>query len=327
MVRPFRFSITAPPLQPSLPAPDRVWVDEVRRIEDVGITTLVAVDHFTGGHGTEPMVALTAAAIVTSTLRLRTGVLGNDYRHPVLTHRMAATLDVLSGGRFDLGIGAGWMTSDYEAAGIPRDRPGIRVSRLEEAIAVIKGLFGPEPFSFEGEHYRITALDGTPKPVSRPRPPLLVGGGSPRVLRIAGREADIVNVSANLEPGVLGAHAVVDFAADRVAEKLTWVAEGAARSGRTLDEIELGIDHWLVKVTGSDAEATAFCERMAAQFGITGPDLAASPAVLVGTTGAIAEKLRADRDRFGFSAVHLDAGTPLGNLDDLLPVVAALAGT
>ena len=131
-----------------------------------------AADHFTGGYTFEPMVALTAAAAATTRLRLQTGVLGNDYRHPVLVHRMAALLDVVSDGRLVLGLGAGWITSDYEAAGIALDPPGVRVSRFAEALAVIKGLFGSAPFDFEGEHYSVHSLDGLPKPVQQPHPPL-----------------------------------------------------------------------------------------------------------------------------------------------------------
>ncbi len=176
--------------RPPCPRPTRPladWHAQLRHLEDLGLSSVVAADHFTGGYTFEPMVALTAAAAATTRLRLQTGVLGNDYRHPVLVHRMAALLDVVSDGRLVLGLGAGWMTSDYEAAGIALDPAGVRVSRFAEALAVIKGLFGPEPFDFAGEHYSVHALDGLPKPVQHPHPPLFVGGGSPRVLRLAGR--------------------------------------------------------------------------------------------------------------------------------------------
>src|SRR5438105_11466774 len=154
-----------------MPSPARPladWRAELRALEDLGIDTVVAADHFTDGYTFEPMVALTAAADCTDALRLQTGVLGNDYRHPVLVHRMAALLDVVSDGRLTLGLGAGWMTSDYEAAGIALDPPGVRVSRFAEALAVVKGLFGPEPFDFAGEYYSLRALDGLPKPVQQP---------------------------------------------------------------------------------------------------------------------------------------------------------------
>src|SRR5947209_6906537 len=156
--RPIRFGATLP--SPSQPI--EAWHRALRHLEDLGIDTLVAADHFTDGYDAEPMVALTAAAAATTAMHLQTGVLGNDYRHPVLVHRMAALLDVVSGGRLVLGLGAGWMISDYDAAGITLDEPAVRVDRFEEALAVVIGLFGPEPFDFDGEHYRVRALDGLP---------------------------------------------------------------------------------------------------------------------------------------------------------------------
>src|ERR1700730_16437379 len=176
-----RFAITAPRLN-SVAA----WRDQLGQIEDAGFDTVVVADRFTEGWDVEPMVALTAAAMATSRLRLQTGVLGNDYRHPVLVHRMAATLDVVSEGRFTLGLGAGWLRSDYEVAGIPLDPAGIRVTRLEEAVHVLRPLFGPAAVHHDGRHYRINGLTNVPAPVQRPHPPLLLGGGSPRVLRLAG---------------------------------------------------------------------------------------------------------------------------------------------
>ena len=133
-----------------------------------------------------------------TTLRVGTLVLGNDYKHPVVLAREMATLDLLSDGRLELGIGAGWMTADYEKAGIPLDRPGVRIARLAESITVLKGLLAAGPFTFHGEHYHVTELDGVPKPVQRPVPPFLVGGGGPKILALAAREAQIVGINANL---------------------------------------------------------------------------------------------------------------------------------
>src|SRR4051812_6983233 len=108
------------------------WDEDIRRLDAAGFDTLAVADHFTGGWTLEPMVGLAAASLASPRLRFQTNVLSNDYRHPVLVHRMAATLDVLSQGRFELGIGGGWMSSDYEAAGLPFDRPGLRIDRLAE---------------------------------------------------------------------------------------------------------------------------------------------------------------------------------------------------
>jgi probable F420-dependent oxidoreductase len=323
MTHPFRFAATLPPPV----APTTSWRDSLCRLEELGIDTLVAADHFTQGYESEPMVALTAAASATTSVRLQTGVLGNDYRHPVLVHRMAALLDVVSDGRFVLGLGAGWMTSDYEAAGIPLDEPAVRVDRFEEAIEVVKGLFGAAPFTFEGEHYRIHGLDGLPKPRQRPRPPLFLGGGSPRVLRIAGREGDIVGVNASLKAGELGEHAIRDLSADRVLKKLGWVREGAAAGHRDPGSLELEMNHWLARVTPTAADAADFLSRVGSRYGVDPAVLADSPSVLVGTVEQCIETLRQRRERFGFSVLQLDAGFPNPGLHDFAPVIAALSGT
>jgi probable F420-dependent oxidoreductase len=322
-MHPFHFAAT----MPAPAAPLAAWEAELRHLEDLGLSSVVAADHFTGGYAFEPMVALTAAAAATTRLRLQTGVLGNDYRHPVLVHRMAALLDVVSDGRLVLGLGAGWMTSDYEAAGIALDPPGVRVSRFAEALAVVKGLFGPEPFDFAGEHYTVRALDGLPKPVQQPCPPLFVGGGSPRVLRIAGREADIVGINASLRAGELGAHAVHDLSVERVAEKIGWTQEGAAAAGRDPHSLELEMNHWLARVTASAAAADDLLARMGARFGVDPGVLAASPSVLVGTVSQIVDVLQARREQLGISYLQLDAGFPTPALDAFAPVIEKLAGT
>jgi probable F420-dependent oxidoreductase len=156
----------------------RAWVTKARQIEDAGYATLLIRDHFIGepfGDQFAPIAALMAAADATTTLRVGNLVLDNDYRHPVILAKEAATLDVLSHGRFELGLGAGWAKHEYEQAGLPFDAPGVRVSRLEEALQVLKGLWAPDPLTFSGIYYAINHLDGFPKPVQRPHPPILVG--------------------------------------------------------------------------------------------------------------------------------------------------------
>jgi probable F420-dependent oxidoreductase len=322
-VHTFRFAATMPP--PA--APLHRWRADLRALEDLGISTVVAADHFTQGYAFEPMVALTAAAGCTTTLRLQTGVLGNDYRHPVLVHRMAAVLDVVSEGRLTLGLGAGWMTSDYEAAGIPLDPPAVRVDRFEEAVAVVIGLFADEPFDFVGEHYEIKGLDGLPKPVQRPHPPLFVGGGSRRVLGIAGRRADVVGINASLGAGELGAHAINDLSAPRVREKIGWVLDSADAAGRPRDAVELEMNHWLAKVTPTAAAARDLLDRVARRNGVDPDLLASSPAVLVGTTSQLVDTLRARRAELGISHLQLDAGFPTPDLQAFGPVIAELAET
>jgi probable F420-dependent oxidoreductase len=322
VAHPFRFAVTAPVLGTSMTE----WRDRLRQVEAMGFDTVVMADHFTAGWDTEPLVALTAVASWTSSLRVQTGVLGVDYRHPVLVHRMAATLDVVSEGRLTLGLGAGWLHTDYESAGLPYDPPGVRVSRLEEAVTIVKGLFGPDPFTYDGTHYRVNALVGVPPAVQKPHPPIFLGGGSPRVLRLAGRHGDVVGINASLRAGAMGREAVVDLSEERVAEKIGWVREGAAAAGRDPDELELEMNHWLMRVTETDAAADDLLARMAARFEVEPSFLARSPSVLVGTRARCEDILHERRERLGLSFFQLDAGFAPKDLDTLGPLVASLSG-
>ena len=225
MPHPFRFSAAMPPLTQSVSA----WRAELRRIEDLGYSAVAISDHFTKGWVMEPVVAMTAAAEATRNLRLLSLVLSNDYRHPALLQKALATLDVLSGGRVEIGLGAGWLESEYAAANIPFDPPGVRVDRLAESVDVIKGLFGPEPFNFVGKHYQIRDLDGLPKPVQAPHPPLLIGGGGRRMLELAGTVADIVGLNTTWRRGAPTGSALLDLTGDRVAAKVA-IARAAARA-------------------------------------------------------------------------------------------------
>ena len=315
-VRPFRF--LAP--MPRLDQPAGRWRDAVRRIEDLGFATVSISDHFTRGWVMEPVVAMTAAAAATERLRVLSLVLGNDYRHPVLVHKAMATLDVLSEGRVEIGVGAGWMRSDYQAAGIPYDEPAARIDRLEESVTVLKGLFGPGPLTFAGDHYRISGLDGLPKPVQRPHPPLLVGGGGRRVLSVAGRHADIVSVNPSLRDGVVTAELLTDATAERIDQKVAWVREAAAAAGRRPEEVELQLNLLVCQVATGPGQASLAVSSLA---GAADPTLLEkSPAVLAGSVGQCVEALQERRERFGISYVNLG-----GDVEAVAPVVARLAGT
>src|SRR3989442_15182966 len=162
------------------------WSEVARRAEALGYDTLLMPDHITDQLA--PMLALTAAAEATKTLRVGSFGFANDYRNPVLLSREAATLDLLSGGRLEVGIGAGWKTSDYEQLGIPYDTPKTRVDRMEEAVGLIKRLWTEEHVTHQGAHYRIRDATALPRPVQRPPPPVMIGGGRTRILAIAARE-------------------------------------------------------------------------------------------------------------------------------------------
>jgi probable F420-dependent oxidoreductase len=318
VTRPFRF--IAP--MPRLDQPAGRWRDAVRRIEDLGYDTVSISDHFTQGWVMEPVVAMTAAAEVTERLRVLSLVLGNDYRHPVLVHKAMATLDVLSGGRVEIGLGAGWLQSDYQAAGMPLDAPAARIDRLEEAAQILRGLFAPEPLTFAGRHYRIEGLEGLPAPVQRPHPPLLIGGGGRQVLSVAGRHADIVSVNPSLRHGKGTTSVVADATAQRIGQKLAWVREAAEAAGRRNDAIELQMSLLLCRIETSSSRAAEATSSLLAPSG-TDPLLAAdSPAVLVGSVDQCVEALQANRERFGISYVNVG-----GEVEAAAPIVRRLAGS
>ena len=322
MAHPFRFTAQAPDFDGSMAR----WRSELAWIADTGFTTVALADHFTGGYTMEPLVTLTAAAM-RSKLRVQTAVLGLDYRHPVLLHRAAATLDLLSQGRLELGLGAGWMSSDYEAAGMVMDPPGVRIERLEETLDVLDGLFAGEPFDYHGKHVRVEGLTGVPTAVQRPHPPFLIGGGGKRMLRLAGRRADIVGVNANLAAGVPGRESVLDVGWESMREKVGWAREGAEAAGRDFERLELSMAQWLLFVTESRTESEGLLSKLSGRLGVDPAWLDAAPGVLVGSTARVVEKLHETRDRLGISYIQVHAGPRSVDLRPLAPVVSALAGT
>jgi probable F420-dependent oxidoreductase len=263
------------------------------------------------------MVALSFAAAATTTLRVGMLVMGNDYRHPAVLAQDAATLDLMSDGRLEFGLGAGWMTADYEALGLPYDSHGVRIDRLAEALAVVKGAWGDGAFDFSGDHYSITAYDALPKPVQRPHPPILVGGGGPKLLRLAGREADIVGINPILSAGVIGADAARDTIGDATARKIGWVREGA---GERFDDLELQIRYFVAAVTD---DARGLAEAMAPGFGVSPDEALGSGAVLAGTVDEVCDTLQRRRDEWGVSYVVFGDD----QYEQFAPVVDRLAGT
>ncbi len=309
MTKPFRFGVQAKTAKTRAE-----WTELAKKAEDLGYDTLTIPDHFDGQLA--PAIALQAAADATTTLRVGALVWCNDYRHPVVFGNEMATLDLLSDGRLELGIGAGWMKSDYDAAGMTYDRPGIRIERMIESVKILKGLFGEGPFSFEGEHYTITDLDLMPKPLQKPHPPFLMGGGGPRFLRLAGRHADIVGVNPNLEAGVIDANTASDATAAKYTEKLSWVKEGA---GDRFHDIELNV-RVFVNIFTDDRQGTA--EMLAPGMGMTAADALESPLALVGDVESMTNDLLARRETYGFSYI----GIGPDEIDQFAPVVAELAG-
>ena len=291
--------------------------DFARRVEELGYSTFSMPDHFVD-HPLAPIPGIMAAATATTTLRVGTLVLGNDYKHPVVLANEAATIDLLSDGRLELGVGAGWMTADYEQGGFPLDSAGVRIARLDESLTVIKGLMADGPFTFHGEHYTIDALDGEPTPVQRPHPPIVVGGGGPKVLALAAKHAQIVGINANLRAGQ-GDHpdSVRSLTAAATDEKLDRLR---AAAGAGFADLEIQTLTGFVHVTDDRDPIAA---GIASHFGVRPEVALETPAVLVGSIEQIVEDLETRRERWQMSYVVV----PEEFVEVMAPVVAQLAGT
>jgi probable F420-dependent oxidoreductase len=310
--RPFRFGIqcSSPPDRGA-----RAWTELARTCEDLGYSTLTVADHF--DDQLAPIPALTAAANATSSLRIGTLVLCTDFNHPVVLAKEGATLDVLSDGRLELGLGAGWMTSDYEQVGIQLDAAGTRIERLGEALTVIDQLWSNTACTFNGRHFTITGLDGLPKPLQRPRPPILIGGGGRRLLTLAAQHADIVGINVDLRHGVIDDHAGPNATDDATAQKLAWIR---AAAGSRFDALEIHVRVHLVIVTN---DRRGMAAALGPSFGLNAEQALRSPHALAGSAEQIADDLRERRERWGISYI----GVGVEALHSLAPVVAKLAGT
>jgi probable F420-dependent oxidoreductase len=308
--RPFRFGVNV-----RTAASRTEWAAKARRMDALGYSVLSVPDHLAAMLA--PLPALAAAAEATTRLRVGTAVLNNDLRHPVLVAREAATVDVLTDGRLELGLGAGHMKSEYDAAGLTFDPGRRRVDRLAEAVSVIKALLGGRTVTFTGEHYRVREHALHPLPVQRPRPPLFIGGNSTAVLTLAAKEADIVGFTgiAFRSGGV--APDVSDWRAERVDEQVAMVREAAGGRG---DSPELNA--LLQRVTVTDEAGEAIEELRARRPQLSVGDIRAAPYTLIGTVEEMIHALRRRRERWGIS--YYTVQEPFA--EALAPVVARLSG-
>ncbi len=309
-MRPFRFGASV-----SRTTSRSEWVSKARKLEDLGFSTLLVADHLLDT--LPPFMPLISAADATQHLRVGTLVLNNDFRHPLLVARDAATVDLLSDGRLELGLGAGHARSEYAGMGLSFDPFAVRTARLAESVAIISRLLSGEVVTFSGEHYQLVQQRIYPAPVQQPRPPLLVGGNSRAVLTFAGQQADIVGFTGF---GQTRSERVVlsGITADATAERVAWVREAA---GTRFERLELNVLLQAVIVT--DDRETAARSSMERLPGLTVAEILESPYLLLGTVDEMAEQLRARRERFGFSYyVVFEAA-----VDALAPVVARLAGS
>jgi probable F420-dependent oxidoreductase len=308
-VRPFRFGVTAP-----TPSAGTDWVERARRVERLGYSILVVPDHFRDHLAPGP--ALTAAALATTRLRVGSLVFSNDFRHPAVLAKDAATIDVLSGGRFELGLGAGWLREEYDQTGIPFDAPGTRIERLEEALTIIKRLLAGERVTFAGRHYAIADLEGRPSPVQRPHPPIAIGGGGRRTLTLAAREATIVGLVPRARRDGSGLD-LADLSEAATREKLEWVRT-AARD--RFDSLEINT---LIQAVAVADQRTVAADQLAARFKVARDVVLETPYALLGTVEEICETVRRRRERYGISYLTVFER----DMEAFAPVVARLAGT
>jgi len=315
MTRPFRFGVQLS----SLPAAD--FAPRLRQIEALGYSTIFFPDHF--GPQYEPVAALAAAAALTTKLRVGSLVYGVDYRHPVVLAKAAATIQLLSGGRHEFGLGAGWMQSDYDQAGMAYDRAGLRIERLDEALTVIRSMWGQAKTSFAGRHYRVTDVPRAVEPPPETPPAVLVGGGGRKLLGVAGRHADIVGINPSIPEGRILPTTIHDLAPERVREKIGWVREAAERAGRDFSRIEL---QSLIFVTAVTDDPRPIRDVVSKQTGLSPDEVAACAGFLTGSGAEIRDRLEKRREETGLSYVVIQGGDPAALERFAESVVAPLAG-
>ncbi len=295
MPRPFRFGVVTSGSAQSQSA----WVALARRAEELGYATLLMPDRPLIG-GLAPLTALAVAATTTTTLRVGSYVFCNDYRHPVMLAKEAATLDVLSGGRFELGLGAGVSPTDYAQMGLSFESAGARISRLEEALHIIKGCFTQEVVNFSGKHYTIADLKGLPRPIQQPHPPIFIGSSGKRLLSIAAKFADSIAPTLRVSPQG------VDPTDVSLEEKVGWIQSAA---GERFAQLELSQSAYFITVTDSSAQA------------VPPPGMPPLPRQPMSIEQAVSYFIE-QRARFGFSYIQVFDG----QMENFAPVVARLAG-
>jgi probable F420-dependent oxidoreductase len=291
------------------------WKKQVRKIEDAGYSSVLVPDHFEMVN-ISPTIALMAAADISTTLRIGSFVFNNDLRHPAMLAKEIATLDLFSEGRVEMGLGSGYLPDDYTKSGIPLDPAGTRISRMEEAIHLLKALFSAEPATFSGKYYQVNGLPGLPKPLQKPHPPLYIGGGGRRMLSIAAREADIVGLTAILKPGGTG-FVMGDITASATEQKVEWIRQAA---GERFEHLEINSFVFAAKVTDHREMVAG---HIAHGAGLAPEDILNSPHFLIGSVEQICEDLYHYRERYGISYLSLLGG---GSNDEFTPVIARMSG-
>ena len=304
-MRPFRFGVSI-----RRAASADAWWTTAQRAEELGYDILLMPDHL--GSQFSPIAALTAAAVATTRLRVGTYVLANDFRDPLVLAREAATLDVLSGGRFELGLGAGWSVADYHMIGRPYDTPPRRIDRLTEAAPLVKRLLAGETIDHDGLHYRLNGAHTGLAPVQKPRVPLLIGGGGARMLRLAATEADIVAIQQQFDPE---GHPIPGEATEAAIEAKVAIVREAA--GPRIAQLELNMIIFDAALVGSRRGGPGLLRAAVKSVVRSG-----TPYFLYGTLGQVRDRLLRRRDRLGISYYTI----PGHAMEAMAPLVETLAG-
>lgn len=322
MTNPFRFGVQSFNAQSGAD-----WKEKVQKAESLGYSSFHLADHIIGpgpalertNHPIQSLAAIPAmayAAAVTDTIKIGCRVFCIDYHEPVVLAKEAMTIDLLSGGRLELGLGAGWLADEYKAIGLEMDSPGKRISRLEDIIEGIKAYAAEGPLSISNNTINWQEFDGVPKPVQTPHPPIMIGGGSPRILRLAGREADIVSLNFNNRAGVIGPDGVKTSTAEKTLAKVNWIKEGA---GDRFSDIEIEIGAYFTFVMDDAAPVMA---NFAQMFGLSEDEMSEHPHALFGDVSSICDELERRRDAFGISYITVGEDA----MQAFAPVVSNLAG-
>ncbi|MEM9131192.1 MAG: TIGR03621 family F420-dependent LLM class oxidoreductase [Actinomycetota bacterium] len=321
--RPFRFSTQA-----FAPTDAAEWTETARKAESLGYDCLHLADHYLGpgeaataaSHPVQTVAAIpamAAAAMVTDTIKIGCRVLCVDYHQPMVLAKSLATIDLLSNGRLEAGYGAGWITSEYEAMGVPMDPPGVRIDRLIEHVELGRSFFAGEELAHRGTHVTATSMAAIPPSPQEGGPRIMIGGGGKRVLRTAARLADIVSLNFNNSAGRIGPEGIGSSTAELTAEKIGWVRHGA---GDRYDDLEIEIGAYFTAVTDDTAGTLA---AMGGAMGMDADTMADYPHALIGSTAEIVETLQKRRELYDISYINVAAR----NMEAFAPVVAELTGT
>ena len=323
MSRPFRFGVQSFNAESAAD-----WSGQVQRAEELGYSTFHLADHIIGAgpalekanHPEQNLAAIPAmawAAAVTSSINIGCRVFCVDYHLPVVLIKSALTIDKLSNGRLEFGLGAGWITEEYHALGIVKDKPRVRIDRLADVVEGIRAFCDDGGANLANDSINWKDFTGVPKPVSKP--PIMIGGGSPRILRLAGRVADIVSLNFNNRSGIIGPDGVGTSTESETAKKIRWVKEGADAAGHRFDDLEIEIGAYFTFVMDNPSPVL---KQFADMFGISEEDMRNHPHALFGSVDTICEELERRRALHGISYITVGRD----NMEVFAPIVARLNG-